>query len=58
LAPHVVVGLEPDGTVVVVWVIARRADDEVYQLAMSRLMRHPEEAARELATALEEIWRR
>lgn len=55
---RIVYRVEPDGTVVVVWVIARRADDEVYQLAVSRLMTHPDEAAREVATVLEEIWRR
>ncbi len=54
---RIVYRVEPDETVVVVWVIARRADDEVYQLAMSRLMTHPDEAVRDVARALEEIWR-
>lgn len=53
---RIVYRVDPDGSVVVVWVIARRSDDEVYQLAMSRLQMHPTEAAREFAVALEEIW--
>lgn len=34
---RIVFRVEPDGTVVVVWVIARRVDDECYELALSRL---------------------
>ena len=29
--------VEPDGTVCVVWVIGRRSDNEVYQMALARL---------------------
>lgn len=43
-----------------VWVISRpgdeHCDDEVSHLAMSRLRLHPDEAAREFAGALDEIW--
>ena len=34
---RIVFRLEPNGDVCVVWVIGRRADDEVYELAMARL---------------------
>lgn len=53
---RIVYRVDPDGSVVVVWVIGRRSDDEVYHLAMSRLRLHPDEAAREFAVALDEIW--
>lgn len=53
---RIVYRVDADGSVVVVWVIGRRTDDEVYQLAMSRLRLHPDQAAREFATALDEIW--
>lgn len=55
---RIVYRVEADGTVVVVWVIARRADDEVYQLAMSRLQMHPDAPVRELSETLKEIWSR
>lgn len=54
---RIVYRVDPDGSVVVVWVIGRRSDEEVYHLAMSRLRLHPDEAAREFAVALDEIWR-
>lgn len=54
---RIVYRVEPDGTVVVVWVIAHRRDDEVYQLAVSRLRLHSTAAAQEFAAVLEEIWR-
>ncbi|MBV9728711.1 MAG: type II toxin-antitoxin system mRNA interferase toxin, RelE/StbE family [Pseudonocardiales bacterium] len=53
---RIVYRVDVDGSVVVVWVIGRRSEDEVYQLAMSRLRLHPDEAAREFAVALDEIW--
>lgn len=53
---RIVYRVDPDGSVVVVWVIGQRSDDEVYHLAMSRLRLHPDEAAREFAVALDEIW--
>lgn len=55
---RIVYRIESDGAVVVVWVIGRRADDEVYELAMARLKMHGSPMAQEFATALEEIWRR
>lgn len=55
---RIVYRVESDGSVVVVWVIARRCDDEVYQLALSRLRLHPAEAAREFAVVLDELWRK
>lgn len=53
---RIVYRVEDGDRVVVVWVIAKRADDEVYQLAMSRLRLHDDKAVRELATSLEEVW--
>lgn len=47
-----------DGTVVVVWVIAKRADGEAYELAMSRVRLHSDAGVRELAASLEQIWHR
>jgi mRNA interferase RelE/StbE len=55
---RIIYRIEPDGTVVVVWVIAKRADNEAYELAMSRLRMHAAAAVRELATGLEQIWER
>lgn len=55
---RIVYRVDADGSAVVVWIIGRRADDEVYQLAMSRLRLHPDLAAREFAIALDEIWHR
>jgi len=37
---RVIYRVEPDDTVVVVWVIAKRTDDECYELAVSRLRLH------------------
>ena len=37
---RVVYRIEADGTVVVVWVVGRRADDECYELALSRIRLH------------------
>lgn len=34
---RIVYDVQDDGTIVVVWVIGRRADDEVYRLAVARL---------------------
>ncbi len=55
---RIVYRVDPDGSVVVVWVIGRRSDDEVYQLAMSRLRLRPDEATQEFAVVLDEIWHR
>jgi len=54
---RIVYRIDPDGTVVVVWVIGHRSDDEVYELAMSRLRMHSgDHAVREMTVALAEIW--
>jgi mRNA interferase RelE/StbE len=53
---RIVYRVDSDESVVVVWVIGRHSDGEVYHLAMSRLRLHPDEAAREFAIALDEIW--
>lgn len=52
---RIVYRVEPDGTIVVVWVIGRRADGEAYELALSRIRLHGNAAVRELATSLEQI---
>ena len=48
--------LDADGTVVVVWVIGKRADSEAYELAMSRLRMHENPTIRSLADNLKDIW--
>ncbi len=53
---RIVYRIEPDGTVVVVWVIAKRADNEVYDLAVSRLRLHGDATIRQLAAAMERLW--
>lgn len=55
---RIIYRIEPDGTVVIVWVIGKRADNEAYELAMSRIRLHSDATVRELATSLEEIWER
>lgn len=55
-AYRIVYRVEPDGSVVVVWVIGNRSDDEVYGLAVARLMWDPSDAAKEFGVVLEEIW--
>lgn len=49
---RVVYRVEQDGTLVVVWVIGRRADNECYELALSRLRLHGDA---ELATMAERL---
>ena len=39
-AYRIVYRVEDDGSVCVVWVIGRRADNEVYEMAMARLRTH------------------
>lgn len=53
---RIVYRVEADGTIVVVWVIGRRSDDEVYDLAMSRLRMHPDESVRDFAATLDDLW--
>lgn len=55
---RIVYRVDPDGTVVVGWVIGLRADAEAYQLALGRLRLHSDAAVRELATSLDELWKR
>ncbi|WP_328645200.1 type II toxin-antitoxin system RelE/ParE family toxin [Amycolatopsis sp. NBC_00348] len=50
--------VEADGNVVVVWVIKERADNECYELAVSRLRLHGDRQMAELAqNLLESAWR-
>jgi mRNA interferase RelE/StbE len=54
---RIVYRVEKDGTVVVVWVIGRRADDECYEMALARLRLHGDrELASMAAKLLEETW--
>lgn len=53
---RIVYRVDPDGTVVVVWVIGLRADAEAYELALRRLRLHRDSAVRELASSLDELW--
>lgn len=55
---RIVYRVESDGTVVVIWVIGKRADNEAYELALSRVRMHANPAVRELTNSLEEIWQR
>lgn len=55
---RIVYRVEADGTVVVVWVIGKRADGEAYELAMARLRMHADASIRVLATSLEQLWER
>lgn len=54
---RIIYRIEPDGSIVVVWVIARRVDDEVYELALSRIRLHGDTRVRAIATELEQLWR-
>lgn len=54
---RIVYRVEKDGTVVVIWVVAKRADDYCYELAMSRLQTHPNrELAGSIENLVEEVW--
>ncbi|GAB3446239.1 type II toxin-antitoxin system RelE family toxin [Actinophytocola sediminis] len=54
---RVIYRVEPDGTVVVVWVIARQADDACYELAVSRLKMHSDQQlAAKAEQLLNEAW--
>ncbi|MGH3544590.1 MAG: type II toxin-antitoxin system RelE family toxin [Mycobacteriales bacterium] len=55
---RIIYRVQPDDTVVVVWVIAGRADDEAYGLAVSRLHLAGSAEAVLLAGELEVIWSR
>jgi mRNA interferase RelE/StbE len=49
---RIVYRIEHDGTVVVIWVIGRRVDEECHQLAIARLRLH---SNRPLAEAVENL---
>ncbi|MDZ7933089.1 MAG: type II toxin-antitoxin system mRNA interferase toxin, RelE/StbE family [Rhodococcus sp. (in: high G+C Gram-positive bacteria)] len=54
---RIVYRIEPDETVVVVWVVAKRADDYCYQLAVSRLETYKDPAmADKLQLLIEQVW--
>ena len=53
---RIVYRVESDDTVVVIWVIGKRADNEAYELAMTRLRMHENATVRGLAESLHEIW--
>lgn len=55
---RIIYRIESDGTVVVVWVIGKRADNEAYELAMSRIRMHSDATVRELGASLEQVWER
>ncbi|MDI2027476.1 type II toxin-antitoxin system RelE/ParE family toxin [Saccharopolyspora sp. TS4A08] len=56
---RIIFRVEPDGTIVVVWVIASRTDDECYELALSRLQLHSDRARAEAAADLvARVWNR
>ena len=53
---RVVYRIEPDGDIVIVWVIAPRGDNEAYELALSRIRLHSEARVRAIANDLEQLW--
>ena len=54
---RIVYRVDPGGDVTVVWVIARRADREVYDLAVARVRAHPDlMMAEEMVTLLTSVW--
>lgn len=54
---RIVYRVEEDGTVVVVWVVAKRADNYCYELAMSRLKTHTDRVmAGEIEGLVEQVW--
>lgn len=53
---RIIYKVEEDGTLVVVLVIADRADDECYRLAVSRLRTHGDARLRDLAVSLDELF--
>lgn len=55
---RIVYRVEPDGTVVVVWVIAKRADNECYDIAVARARMYAgdRELVGELIGLLDRVW--
>jgi mRNA interferase RelE/StbE len=55
---RIIYRIELDGTVVVVWVIGRRADSACYEPALSRLKLHPDHRLAAVAERLlTEVWK-
>ena len=52
---RIIFQVEADNTVCVITVIAQRADDEVYRIALARLQLHEDERIRQLAVPLSEL---
>lgn len=55
---RIVYRVERDGTVVVIWVIAGRADDRCYELAISRLRLRGSALTDEIRRLLDTAWQR
>lgn len=56
---RIVYQVTPDGDVTVVWVIAKRADNEVYDMAVARLKLLPApDAIGDMLSLLEDVWDR
>lgn len=51
-AYRIVFRVEPDGTVVIVWVVGARADDEVYEAARARIAAYADPTKRALLRAI------
>ncbi|MFT4030221.1 MAG: type II toxin-antitoxin system RelE/ParE family toxin [Protaetiibacter sp.] len=51
-AHRIVYQVLPDGTVVVVWIVGARADEEVYRLALDRIAAYDDPARRALLRAI------
>ena len=52
---RIIFRVEADNTVWVITVIAKRADDEVYRIALARLQLHEDERIQRLAVPLSEL---
>jgi mRNA interferase RelE/StbE len=52
---RIIFRVESNGDVAIVSVIAKRADDEVYKIALARVQLHEDEAVRSLAVPLASI---
>jgi mRNA interferase RelE/StbE len=57
LAYRIIYRVEDDGTVAIVSVIAKRADNEAYEIALARVRLHPDASIRDLAVPLGSIFR-
>lgn len=53
---RIVYRVEKDGSVCVVWVVAKRAESECYELAMSRLKLYQGDLAREMEKLIQDAW--